>query len=293
MDISVEIDARSGFCGGVIRAIEGAEKFLAEHPGEPLYSLGEIVHNEEELGRLSRKGLKSISRLEDADATVLIRAHGEPPQTYSKAKALGIPIKDFTCPVVLKLQESIREAYSRVKAEGGAVVIFGRRGHAEILGLQGQTDGKAVVVETVEMMKEAIDSGAVDASRPVELFSQTTGSPSGYAAIQEYLRGAMTDGTLLKIHSTICSQVLSRHEQLSEFAASHEVLVFVSGRQSSNGKVLFDLCRSVNPRSYLINSAEEVDPGWFRSGDRIGICGATSTPRWLLQEIASKILQLV
>lgn len=293
MDISVEIDTRSGFCGGVIRAIEGAEKFLAEHPGEPLYSLGEIVHNEEELGRLSRKGLKSISRLEDADATVLIRAHGEPPQTYTKAKALGIPIKDFTCPVVLKLQESIREAYSRVKADGGSVVIFGRRGHAEILGLQGQTDGKAVVVESVEMMQEAIESGAVDASRPVELFSQTTGSPSGYAAIQKYLLGAMTDGTLLKIHSTICSQVLSRHEQLSEFAASHEVLVFVSGRQSSNGKVLFDLCRSVNPRSYLINSAEEVDPGWFRGGDRIGICGATSTPRWLLQEIASKILQLV
>ena len=293
MDISVEIDARSGFCGGVIRAIEGAEKFLAEHPGEPLYSLGEIVHNEEELNRLSAKGLKSISRLEDADSTVLIRAHGEPPQTYLEAESLGIPIKDFTCPVVLKLQESIREAYSRVKADGGSVVIFGRRGHAEILGLQGQTDGKAVVVESVEMMQEAIESGAVDASRPVELFSQTTGSPSGYAAIQEYLRGAMTDGTLLKIHSTICSQVLSRHEQLSEFAASHEVLVFVSGRQSSNGKVLFDLCRSVNPRSYLINSAEEVDPGWFRSGDRIGICGATSTPRWLLQEIASKILQLV
>ena len=293
MDISVEIDARSGFCGGVIRAIEGAEKFLAEHPGEPLYSLGEIVHNEEELNRLSAKGLKSISRLEDADSTVLIRAHGEPPQTYLEAESLGIPIKDFTCPVVLKLQESIREAYSRVKADGGSVVIFGRRGHAEILGLQGQTDGKAVVVESVEMMQEAIESGAVDASRPVELFSQTTGSPSGYAAIQEYLRGAMTDGTLLKIHSTICSQVLSRHEQLSEFAASHEVLVFVSGRQSSNGKVLFDLCRSVNPRSYLINSAEEVDPGWFRSGDRSGICGATSTPRWLLQEIASKILQLV
>lgn len=293
MNLSVEIDARSGFCGGVIRAIEGAEKFLSEHPGEPLYSLGEIVHNEEELNRLSAKGLKSISRLEDADSTVLIRAHGEPPQTYSKAKSLGIPIKDFTCPVVLKLQESIREAYSRVKTDGGSVVIFGRRGHAEILGLQGQTGGQATVVETVEMMKEAIDIGAVDPSRPVELFSQTTGSPSGYASVQEYLRKAVSDESLLKVHNTICSQVLSRHEQLSEFAASHEVIVFVSGRQSSNGKVLFDLCRSVNPRTYLINSTEEVNLGWFRDGDRIGICGATSTPRWLLQEIASKILQLV
>lgn len=293
MNLSVEIDARSGFCGGVIRAIEGAEKFLAEHPGEPLYSLGEIVHNEEELNRLSGKGLKCVSRLEEADSTVLIRAHGEPPQTYSKAKSLGIPIKDFTCPVVLKLQESIREAYSRVKTDGGSVVIFGRRGHAEILGLQGQTGGQAIVVETVGMMKEAIDSGAVDPSRPVELFSQTTGSPSGYASVQEYLRKAVSDESRLKVHNTICSQVLSRHEQLSEFAASHEVIVFVSGRQSSNGKVLFDLCRSVNPRTYLINSTEEVNLGWFRDGDRIGICGATSTPRWLLQEIASKILQLV
>ena len=293
MYVSVEIDARSGFCGGVIRAIEGAEKFLAEHPGEPLYSLGEIVHNEEELNRLSARGLKSISRLEEADATVLIRAHGEAPQTYQKAKQLGIPIKDFTCPVVLKLQESIRDAYSRVKAEGGAVVIFGRRGHAEILGLQGQTDGKAVVVESVEMMKEAVASGAVDVSRPIELFSQTTGSPSVYAAVQDYLGRVMSDRNLLKVHGTICSQVLSRHEQLSEFASSHEVIIFVSGRQSSNGKVLFDLCRAVNSRSYLISSAEEVDPEWFRDGDRIGICGATSTPRWLLQEIASKILQLV
>lgn len=292
MKLTVEIDPRSGFCGGVIRAIDGAQKFLEEHPGEPLYSLGAIVHNEEELGRLSSLGLKTVDKLEDAGKMVLVRAHGEPPSTYKKAEELGISIRDFTCPVVLNLQKSIREAYLRVKPAGGTVVIFGRIGHAEVLGLQGQADGDVVVVETVGMLSDSIRRGEVKLDKSIELYSQTTGNPSVFAEICEYLKSRVKTPSLLKIHNTICSQVSSRHSQLSLFASSHDVVIFISGRHSSNGKVLYELCRSINPRSYHISNAGEVEASWFKDGDIVGVCGATSTPRWLLQEIAAKILQL-
>lgn len=290
MRLSVEIDPRSGFCGGVIRAIAWAEKYLEEHPGGPLCSLGALVHNEEEMQRLGEKGLRTIERLEDAEGgKVLIRAHGEPPGTYRRAGELGLSLIDRTCPVVLRLQQSIREAYERVGAKGGKIVIFGRIGHAEVLGLQGQADGGAVVVESVEMLDEAIAGGEIPLDKPVEIFSQTTGSPEEFRRISSLLR---EKNSRLTVHETICAQVSSRYEELAEFASGHDVVVFASGRKSSNGKVLFELCRRLNSRSHQISSASEIDPSWFRDGDGVGVCGATSTPKWLLTEIADKILQL-
>ena len=239
MALSVEIDKRSGFCGGVIRAISKAEEFLDAHPGKKLYSLGAIVHNEAELARLSAKGLVTISKEDIADIpdptseTLLIRAHGEPPSTYELARKVGINVIDCTCPVVLKLQKDIRKTYSPQRQ----IVIFGKVGHAEVMGLLGQVGGDAVVIENMDM----------------------------------------------------CSQVASRHEELTSFAQSHDIIIFVSGASSSNGKVLCDLCLSRNPRTYHISSQEEIDPSWFHPDDQVGICGATSTPRWLLEEVAEAI----
>mgnify|MGYP002624620192 CR=1 FL=1 len=292
--MTVEIDKGSGFCGGVIRAISTAEKMLGN--GE-LYSLGAIVHNEAELERLGRAGLKTISH-EDLPLLrgkkVLIRAHGEPPSTYAEASRLGIDITDCTCPVVLKLQKSIKEAYGRVTPQGGQIVIFGKVGHAEVLGLLGQTEGKALVVENLGMLREAVADGRLDTEGPVEIFSQTTKSPSEYMQLCEEL-GSLMEKTSsrdkLVIHNTVCSQVASRYAQIRAFAASHDAVVFVSGGHSSNGKVLYDLCRSTNPRSHIAASSEQLDKSWFRPDDRVGVCGATSTPKWLLEEVAGKILQ--
>ncbi len=287
MNLEIEIDQRSGFCGGVIRAIGRAENYLQDNPGCTLSSLGAIVHNEEELSRLSHKGLKTIKSLSETDGgPVLIRAHGEPPSTYKLAEEKGIEIIDCTCPVVLQLQQRIREAYADVTPRGGKIIIFGRIGHAEVLGLVGQTGGDAIVVETVEMLKKFIDDGQINTSAPVALFSQTTGSPETFAEICQVLRGIMKDESLINVHNTICLQVSSRHAQLADFAASHDVIIFVSGKYSSNGSVLFQLCKSVNPRTYRVSSESEIDPSWLRDGDRIGVCGATSTPKWLLEKIA-------
>lgn len=293
MALEVEIDKYSGFCGGVIRAISRAERFLATSPGCRLYSLGAIVHNEAELKRLGEKGLVTVTKeglrdMEDPrNETLLIRAHGEPPETYSYAESIGINLIDCTCPVVLKLQKSIREAWERLHPQGGQVIIFGKVGHAEVLGLLGQVGGDAVVVEDLGMLLEALHEGEIRTDAPLEIFSQTTKSPSEYSRICDELSRRAQAG--IKVHRTICSQVASRHEQLSEFAAAHDIIIFVSGVSSSNGKVLYDLCKSINPRTFHISDPDETDPSWFRPGDRVGICGATSTPRWLLEDAAGHV----
>jgi 4-hydroxy-3-methylbut-2-enyl diphosphate reductase len=293
MAIQVEIEKHSGFCGGVIRAIGRAEKFLEESPGRTLYSLGDIVHNEAELRRLGEKGLITVDKdglmniPDPSSETLLIRAHGEPPQTYSLAQKLGLTVIDCTCLVVLKLQKSIREAYERVKPAGGQIVIFGKIGHAEVLGLLGQVSGDAVVIENMPMLLSALEDGSIRTDKPLEIFSQTTKSPVEYSEICKVLESC--PGAGLQVHNTICSQVASRHEELADFALRHDVIVFVSGVSSSNGKVLFDLCKSRNQRTYHISDPSELEPEWFSDGDKVGVCGATSTPGWLLEQVAERI----
>lgn len=313
--LTVDIDKNSGFCAGVIRAISKAEEFLdaAKLAGDPerkLFSLGAIVHNDAELTRLVNKGLVTIDKedLEEmvkADGEVLlIRAHGEPPQTYEKAYSIGFEVIDCTCPVVLKLQQRIKEAYAKHLEMGvGQIIIFGNIGHAEVLGLIGQTDGTAVVIEDLHMMEKAIKDGAVRLDVPTEVFSQTTKSPAEYALICSRLEEEMAHYNelsverfkgrgLLNVHNTICSQVATRHERLTKFALEHDIIIFVSGKASSNGKVLCELCKSMNIRTYHIDCVEDIKREWFRADDRVGICGATSTPKWLLEEVAEHVLSL-
>ena len=284
--VSVEIDPGSGFCGGVIRAITRAESYLEGHTR--LYSLGDIVHNEAELSRLKERGLITVNNLSEVPegGTVLIRAHGEPPSTYEEAAKRHLDVIDCSCPVVLQLQKRIRESYAWLHRDGaqGQVIIFGRVGHAEVLGLLGQVGGDALVVENEAMLLQALDQ--LDFSQPMEIFSQTTKSPSEYAAICRLLKDR---GARLLVHDTICAQVANRHEKLVTFAREHDSILFVSGRSSSNGKVLSDLCRSVNSRTYVIGGMEEINPAWFRDQDRVGICGATSTPKWLLESVAEAL----
>ena len=339
MALTVEIDKRSGFCGGVIRAISKAEEFLDTHPGKKLYSLGAIVHNEAELERLGRKGLVTIGHDDigniqaPENETVLIRAHGEPPSTYKLTREAGINLIDCTCPVVLKLQKDIREVYSRLnggvaRSSGstaslrsapplasqseapvpplnvprvavvspsgqatpprGQIIIYGKIGHAEVLGLLGQVGGDAVVIENMDMLLSALESGTIRTDVPLEIFSQTTKSPTEYSEICSVLSERAKAG--LTVHNTICKQVASRHEELAEFASSHDIIIFVSGVSSSNGKVLCDLCRSRNPRTYHISDPKEIDSSWFGPDESVGVCGATSTPHWLLEEVAQTIL---
>lgn len=306
--LTVDIDSNSGFCAGVIRAIGKAEEFLKD--GGRLYSLGAIVHNDAELSRLVGQGLVTIDK-EDLEEmvnangeTLLIRAHGEPPQTYKTAESLGFKIIDCTCPVVLKLQQRIKNAYERILEGGqGQVIIFGKPGHAEVLGLVGQTDGNAVVVENIAMLEDAIANGTIKLDIPTEVFSQTTKSPAEYSRLCARLEEMMASYSelsierfkgrhLLNVHDTVCSQVATRHERLSKFALEHDVVVFVSGKASSNGKVLCDLCKSLNIRTYHIDSVGEIKREWFRADDKVGVCGATSTPKWLLEEVAAHILDL-
>ena len=287
--LSVEIDPGSGFCGGVIRAISKAEDSLAQ--GTRLYSLGAIVHNDAELSRLHKQGLVTVHSLDEVPegGTVLIRAHGEPPSTYAEASARHLTVIDCSCPVVLQLQQRIRDAYARIHAQGvhGRIIIFGQVGHAEVLGLVGQVNGDALVVENSQMLEEAMPH--LDFSQPIEIFSQTTKSPREYKLICDMLQAR---GTRLTVHNTICGQVSSRHEKLVQFAESHDIIIFVTGKESSNGKILSALCRSVNPRTYVIGRINEIDPAWFREGDRVGICGATSTPKWALEAVARNIEKL-
>ena len=294
--MQVEIDPNSGFCGGVIRAIGTAEKILEQ--GGRLYSLGAIVHNEEELARLQGRGLVTIDtedlremREPVAGETLLIRAHGEPPRVYGRAEEMGFRVVDCTCPVVLGLQKKIREARRRLAPVEGQMVLFGKIGHPEVMGLVGQVDGGVTVVENLDQLRDRIADGTVRPYRDIELFSQTTMSPEGYARIREYLTSVMA-GAELTVHDTICQQVASRHRELAEFAHTHDAIVFVSGKDSSNGKVLCELCRSANIRTWHIGSASGLRREWFRPDDRVGVCGATSTPKWLLEEVASAIKNL-
>lgn len=292
----VEIDSNSGFCGGVIRAIRAAEDHLSECGGR-LYSLGAIVHNEEELARLESMGLVTVSASEldrlgrSAEEPLLIRAHGEPPAVYRKAGELGYRIIDCTCPVVLKLQKDIREAYAGLNGRG-RIVIFGKEGHPEVLGLVGQVDGDVVVVQNPGQAVSMVESGELRTDRDIELFSQTTMNPDGYAELCTYLESRMSDGARLNVHDTICRQVASRHRELAEFSRAHDVIVFVSGRESSNGRVLHDLCKSENPRTVHVQSEADLRPEWFGENDSVGVCGATSTPKWLLEKVASAVENL-
>ena len=277
-----EIDPGSGFCHGVVRAVGKAEEILSG--GIRLYSLGAMVHNTAELKRLADKGLEIIDldgiRQLPAGSTVLIRAHGEPPATYALARAIGVNLIDCTCPVVLKLQRDIAQAWRSATASGGTVVIFGKKGHAEVNGLVGQTGGEAIVIENLDEIDR------LDFSRHIELFSQTTRDPAEYEALKEALLERTSDIT---IHDTICRQVFGRHRKLAAFAAEHDVILFVSGHDSSNGKVLFELCRQHNPKTYWVEDPKSLRPEWFSGATSLGITGATSTPRWQLETIAEKI----
>ncbi len=288
----VLIDSGSGCCNGVGRAISTAEKYLSSH--ERLFSLGAIVHNDAEIQRLAGLGLRTVGYSDLPSlrgSTVLIRAHGEPPTTYALARDAGVSIIDCTCPVVLALQKKIASKYAELSSLGGQVLIFGKRGHAEVNGLTGQTDGHAVVVEDIADLDLKLSSRAVIPSRPLALFSQTTKDPEEFAVLAKRLREAAdaAGNTDVEVYDTICRHVSSRHRALRDFAASCSVIIFVCGRESSNGKVLFELCRSVNPRSYKVESADEIPESIFRPDDTVGICGATSTTRWQLEKVAAAI----
>ncbi len=270
------IDKMSGCCPGVKGAISKAEAIL-RHDGF-LYSLGAIVHNNTELQRLTSQGLKMISHEQFShlnECSVLIRAHGEPPSTYLTATRHNITIIDCTCPVVLRLQEKIRN-------EKGTIVIFGKIGHAEVNGLIGQVKGDAFVVQGEDDIDALITSGKLSNSKSIAIFSQTTADKDRYKDICDYLKAFYPS---LRIFDTICKQVSSKYAHLKEFAAQHSVILFVSGLDSSNGRNLFGLCHSINPRSYMIETADDIDKSWFSENDSVGICGATSTPRWQLETI--------
>ena len=290
-DLKVEIDSKSGFCRGVVLAIERAENFLQEH-GQ-LYSLGAIVHNDNELSRLKDMGMEIIGHNDLSslkDAPLFIRAHGEPPATYKTARANNLHIVDCTCSVVIRLQKKIEMSYSRIKESGGRVVIFGKKGHAEVNGLIGQVGGDATIVESKD------DLSDIDFTRPIALFAQTTKDPLEYSSLISEIKnsikekGTQTDN--FTAYATTCHQVYARREHLGSFASTHSVIIFVTGKDSSNGKMLFEACRSSNHRSYKIENITEIEPSWFISGDFVGICGATSTPKWLLEDVANFITEI-
>jgi len=278
--MKVEIDENSGFCFGVVYAIEMAEDYLNEQGS--LYCLGDIVHNDKEVQRLEEKGLKIIdhAELQDLrDTTVLIRAHGEPPETYRLALENNIELIDASCPVVLKLQNRVRNAY----AEDAQIVIYGKIGHAEVNGLIGQTQQEAIIVTQEE------DLNKIDYSRPISLFSQTTKSTEGFYKIKALIEEKSNS---FKANDTICRQVSNRDPQLRIFSTQYDVIVFVSGKKSSNGKVLYEVCRSVNPNSYFISDEAELEVRWFEGASSVGICGATSTPMWLMEKVSLAIHSL-
>lgn len=286
-NMRVTIDDNSGFCFGVVRAIDVAEESL-RRVGD-VYSLGDIVHNRIEVQRLEELGLHTVTA-EDMEQlggkTLLIRAHGEPPRTYARAEALGIDIVDATCPVVARLQRLVREAYAMMAEVGGSVVLLGKRGHAEVIGLTGQVDDDERVVEREE------DLEGLDYSRPIYFLSQTTQSIDLFNHLAEVIRGRMAEGMTLTVNDTICRRVAGREALLAEFSKSVDVVLFVCGRKSSNGKVLSDVCRAANPRCYNIEEASDVDMAWFEGAESVGICGATSTPRWLMENVASAVEEM-
>lgn len=285
--VIIEIDEDSGFCFGVVNAIKKAEEEL-DTVGS-LYCLGDIVHNSDEVERLSKKGLKIIdhddlSKL--TDTKVLLRAHGEPPATYKLALSNNVEIVDATCPVVLALQKRILKAWT--ENPGAQIVIFGKKGHAEVNGLVGQTQGEAIVVEN----ENEIDN--IDFSKQIFLFSQTTKSLEGFKILVEKIKERMNEGVNFVYYDTICRQVANRMDNIRKFAREHDLVIFVSGKKSSNGKVLFEECKKQNSNTYFVSSADEVEMSMLSDKPRlIGICGATSTPKWQMQEVKDKLLTII
>lgn len=281
----IEIDSDSGFCFGVVTAIRKAEQELSQTGS--LYCLGDIVHNSNEVDRLVAKGLRTITHetlRTLSGCKVLLRAHGEPPSTYETARRRGIEIIDATCPVVLQLQKRIKSAYDTTRhlPSPPLILIYGKPGHAEVNGLVGQTDGTAMVIQGTDDLRH------VDLSRDILLYSQTTKSLAGFQQVIHEIQRQKTTGHF-QYFDTICRRVAGRLPRIRSFAASHRLILFVSGRKSSNGKALFEQCREVNPASHFISGPEDIDPAWLDSVSSIGICGATSTPRWLMEKVAAAL----
>jgi 4-hydroxy-3-methylbut-2-en-1-yl diphosphate reductase len=291
--MKIEIEPGSGFCFGVENAVRIAEEALSE--GEKVFCLGEIVHNDIEVLRLKELGLVTITYDEFErmhDCKVLVRAHGEPPSTYEMARQKNISIIDATCPIVHSMQEKIKRVQQLARQEKGQIVIYGQQDHAEVIGLLGAAGEKGILVTGKQ------DIGRIDFTRPVWLFAQTTRSKAEYELVAEIIRlnleRARPDnpGNDLKVHNTICRQVSGREPRLREFARKNDVIIFVSGRKSSNGRMLFDVCLKENLRTHFISSPEEVHRGWFSDAQSVGICGATSTPKWLIQKVAKTVAQI-
>jgi 4-hydroxy-3-methylbut-2-enyl diphosphate reductase len=284
--VDVEIDEGSGFCFGVTTAIRKAEEELAK--GRTLYCLGDIVHNGQECERLKKMGLITINHDELArlhDVKVLLRAHGEPPATYRLAEANRIEIIDATCPVVLRLQKRIKQEFDATpEGHDKQIVIYGKNGHAEVLGLVGQTHGRAIVIESVD------EAARLDFTKDIRLYSQTTKSLDGFWKIVDYIRSHISPAATFEYYDTICRQVANRMPHIREFAAAHDLIFFVCGRKSSNGKILFNECRQVNDNAWLIDQPEEIDPSLLQGVRSVGICGATSTPKWLMEECKKAII---
>jgi 4-hydroxy-3-methylbut-2-enyl diphosphate reductase len=284
---TVEIDKDSGFCFGVVNAIRNAEKVLNED--QELYCLGDIVHNSREVARLQKKGLKTINHEElkhIRNRKVLLRAHGEPPSTYETAGRNNIRIIDATCPVVLQLQKKIREKYLTLDRNHSQIVIFGKIGHAEVNGLVGQTEGNAIVIEK----KEDVDR--LDFHKNICLFSQTTMSVHDFGEIVQIIRSRAGKDSTFSFFDTICRQVANRMPKIRHFARQHDLILFVAGEKSSNGKVLLGECIKANPDTHLISGPGDIDPQWLNGVESAGVCGATSTPKWLMEEVAGKINEL-
>ncbi len=282
---NIEIDSESGFCFGVTTAIKKAEEELAK--GTPLYCLGDIVHNDQECERLKKLGLITINHEEYAklkNVKVLLRAHGEPPETYRIAAKNNIEIIDATCPVVLRLQKRIKQEYTNKESQKEKqIVIYGKNGHAEVMGLVGQTNGEAIVIEKIDEVDK------IDLSKDVRLYSQTTKSLDEFRNIVFYIEQNISPSATFQYFDTICRQVANRMPNIRKFAASHDVILFVCGQKSSNGKILFHECKEINPRTYQVDKPEDIDMEWFRDAKSIGICGATSTPKWLMDKCKNVI----
>ncbi|MDX1904345.1 MAG: 4-hydroxy-3-methylbut-2-enyl diphosphate reductase [Thermonemataceae bacterium] len=291
--MKIEIDKNSGYCFGVEYAIAMAEDELAI--SGKLYCLGDIVHNDKEVERLHQKGLEIIDREQLGnihDCKVLIRAHGEPPETYEIAIKNNIELIDASCPVVLKLQNRIKNAYDKVKEQNGQILIYGKKGHAEVIGLSGQTQEEAIIISNEQ------DLETINYQKPITLFSQTTKSTEGFykmkGKIEEKISQSNQD--LLAYFDTndsICRQVANREPQLEKFAKQNDVIIFVSGKKSSNGKSLFLVCQKNNQRSYFIEDENEIQKEWFKESDKVGICGATSTPMWLMENVQKEIANII
>ncbi len=284
---NVEIDQKSGFCFGVVRAISKAEEELAK--GEKIYCLGDIVHNGQEVQRLADLGLVTITHEEFKNlknAKVMFRAHGEPPSTYETAKQNNIELVDASCPVVLKLQDRVKKSYEKEGEKDKQIVIYGKVGHAEIIGLQGQVGENAIVIES-----EA-DLYKVDFTRDIKLFSQTTKSLDGFNKLAKTMSERMAPNAIFEYTDTVCRQVANRMPNIANFAEKNDIVLFVSGKKSSNGKVLYEYSKSINPNTYFITESEEIEDLNLDFSKKIGICGATSTPRWLMEAVSDKINEL-